>query len=267
VSLTVGSLFSGIGGLELGLERAGFGPVLWQAEADPFCRRVLERRWPAAQRLADVRDVRADRVERAELVCGGFPCQDLSVAGKGAGIHGARSGLWFEFRRVVDETQPAVVVVENVAHGRDRWLPYVCGDLAELGYVPAAVVVPAGSVGAPHARARAFVVADTDGEFLRLIQQRPAARRAPRGVRDGGQAEPVDAREGRPAPAASHWAAAPRVGRVGDGVSGGLDAAADRADRLRVLGNAVVPQVAEALGRAIIASMQEKPWAAPRKTA
>lgn len=255
MTLTIGSLFSGIGGLELGLERAGLGPVIWQAECDPFALRVLERHWPEAQRVHDVHDVSPATVERADIICGGFPCQDLSVAGKGAGLDGSRSGLWREFHRVVDECQPAVVVVENVAHGISRWLSPVCDDLAELGYVPAPVVLSAGRVGAPHYRARAFVVADTDGQFLRLVQQRAPARRSARAVRDEGQAEPVDHGQSRGSTLASAWRAKPDVGGVGNGVPAGLDMRSQRADRLRVLGNAVVPQVAEAIGRAILASI------------
>lgn len=252
-ALTIGSLFAGIGGLELGLERAGLGPVLWQAESDPFCRDVLARHWPDVHRYHDVREISGGDGERPDLICGGFPCQDLSVAGRGAGIDGPRSGLWREFARIVDAFRPALVVVENVTHGQRRWLPTVCGDLAELGYVPTAVTIPAGAVGAPHVRARTFVVADTDGQFLRLVEQRDAAR-PPERVRDEGEAEPLDDGRIGDAALAPHWSAAPRVDRVGDGIPGRLDDARYRTDRLRVLGNAVVPQVAEALGRAIVAS-------------
>lgn len=251
----IGSLFSGIGGLELGLERAGLGPVSWQVEIDPFARSILEKHWPNARRFDDVCTFSAPRLElpRVSLICGGFPCQDVSVAGKGAGLEGARSGLWREFVRVVDEAQPEVVVVENVAQGLSRWLDVACDGLAALGYSPAAVVLPAGSVGAPHRRARAFVVADTNGQFLRLLEQRGPAR-SPDELRDGGQTVPVD--DGKPGHASrpSAWAALPDVGRMGDGLSGGVDAARARTDRIRVLGNAVVPQVAEVIGRMIVAS-------------
>lgn len=254
--LTIGSLFSGIGGLELGLERAGIGPVIWQCERDAYCRSVLAKHWPAVPCLRDVREVSPATVERAELICGGFPCQDVSVAGRGDGLAGERSGLWFEFRRIVDECQPSVVVVENVTHGQSRWLPRVCDELEELGYVPAPIVLPAGSVGAPHVRARTFVVADTDGQLVRLLEQWQPARPS-RGVRDEGQGVAVDAGEARRAAAPLHWAAAPVLGRVGDGLPAELDAS-DAADRIRALGNAVVPQVAEAIGRLIVDSVQNK---------
>lgn len=251
--MTIGSLFSGIGGLELGLERAGLGPVLWQCEIDPFALSVLERHWPHARRVRDVRDVSPATVEQVSTVCGGFPCQDVSVAGKGAGLAGERSGLWSEFRRVIDECQPSTVVVENVAQGISRWLPSVVGDLRELGYVPCPIVLSAGECGAPHRRARAFVVADTDGSVLRLVEQRQSGRSS-RGVRDEGQAVAVDDGSSRRPSGTSPWASLPRVGGMGDGVPGRVDAARQRADRLRVLGNAVVPQVAEVIGRIIVAA-------------
>ena len=94
--MTFGSLFAGIGGLDLGLERAGM-ECRWQIEIDAFCVRVLTRRWPEIKRYGDIRTITGDELERVDLMCGGFPCQDLSQAGKRAGIEGARSGLWFEF--------------------------------------------------------------------------------------------------------------------------------------------------------------------------
>ena len=246
--MRIGSLFSGIGGLELGLERARVGRTIWQAESDPFCRSVLARHWPQAHRLEDVRDVSPRTVERVDLICGGFPCQDVSVAGKGAGLDGERSGLWREFARVIDECGPAFVIVENVAHGRGRWLPRVLADLSALGYVPAPLTVSAGDVGAPHARARTFVIADTDGLAVRYLEQWGSPRRA-QGVRPAGQGVALDASASRGPPIPPAWITPPDVDRMGDGLSPGLDRA-----RLRALGNAVVPQVAQAVGLVLLAS-------------
>jgi site-specific DNA-cytosine methylase len=157
---TIGSLFSGIGGLELGLERAGVGRVVFQVELDPFCRAVLEKHWPGVDRsVVDVRAASASVLPRVDVLCGGFPCQDLSAAGKGAGLAGARSGLWFEFRRLVAELAPSYAVVENVASGAKRWLCEVRSGLHELGYRTTALGISAADVGAPHRRERIFVVA------------------------------------------------------------------------------------------------------------
>src|SRR6187200_1732128 len=101
--MTIGSLFAGVGGLELGLEWAGLGPTLWQVEQDKFCRAVLEKHWPQAERFDDVCTVGSANLAPVQLICGGFPCQDVSSAGKGAGLAGERSGLWREFARVVRE--------------------------------------------------------------------------------------------------------------------------------------------------------------------
>jgi len=108
------SLFAGIGGLELGLERAGLGTTRWQVELEPFNRKVLAAHWPDAERFADVRDVSAEDFPGCDVICGGFPCQDISSAGKGEGIDGQRSGLWREFARLIGEIRPRIVVVENV---------------------------------------------------------------------------------------------------------------------------------------------------------
>jgi DNA (cytosine-5)-methyltransferase 1 len=111
--MNIGSLFAGIGGLELGLERAGLGPTLWQVEKDPFCRSVLERHWPDAERYDDVTTVDPAELAPVDLICGGFPCADISLAGKGLGLAGAQSGLWWEFARIVRGAMPRWVVVEN----------------------------------------------------------------------------------------------------------------------------------------------------------
>ncbi len=165
MALTIGSLFSGIGGLELGLERAGLGPVVFQAESDPYCRRVLAKHWPEATRYEDVRDI-DDRAQRPDVICGGFPCQDISNAGKRAGMAGERSGLWGEFARIIRELRPRFVVVENVSALLGRGLGDVLGDLAACGYDAQWDCIPAAAIGAPHRRDRVFVIAwrvsDTD---------------------------------------------------------------------------------------------------------
>ena len=123
---------------ELGLERSGGFETVAQCEIDPFCRRVLAKHWPNVRRYEDVRELTADVLARdgigVDAICGGFPCQDISFAGKGAGLAGERSGLWREYARLIRELRPAVVIVENVSALLSRGLGDVLGDLAALGY-------------------------------------------------------------------------------------------------------------------------------------
>lgn len=306
LTLTIGSLFSGIGGLELGLEWAGLGPVLWQVERDPYCQRVLAKHWPNAERFDDVRTVGASVLRPVDVICGGFPCQDISFAGAGAGIAGARSGLWFEYARIVRELRPRFVVVENVAALLSRGMGEVLGSLASLGYDARWDCISAASVGAPHLRERIFIVAHArivrseDDEFAGENWKTPwRAQPGPSctpqvadAERDGCASGLVDARsgalgnapstEGERGPAlwptpttegnrnragalaeigrrtsnrsramdGDGWAIEPDVGRVADGIPA-------RVDRLRALGNAVVPQCAEVVGRVVRAIHDE----------
>lgn len=186
--VTIGSLFSGIGGLDLGLERAGLGPVAWQVERDAWCRKILGWHWPHARSFVDVRKVGRSNLSSVDLVCGGFPCQDLSSAGRGAGLAGAKSGLWGEFRRIVEEIEPPIVVVENVASGARRWLPFVRRDLHLLGFRTRALAISAFDVGAPHKRERVFVLA-THADRILLREQSGRSL----GARWGGPGESRDA--------------------------------------------------------------------------
>lgn len=227
-NLTIGSLFSGIGGLELGLEQAGLGPVLWQVEIESARRAVLAKHWPLATRHSDVRT--ATRLPRVGIVCGGFPCQDVSDAsrGRGGGITGKKSGLWREYARIVSEIRPRFVVVENVAGAAvQKWLPTVRRDLHLLGYRTRAFRIDAREVGAPHARARIFVVGDSDAK--------------------GEPVGPIDAQMARlpEAPGFGRcWREPkPRTLRVADGVPRRMDR-----ERVRMLGDAVVPECARLAG-------------------
>ncbi len=221
--MRIGSLFSGIGGLELGLERAGVGTVAWQCEADPYCRRVLAKHWPGVPIFDDVRAL-TDPPD-CEVLCGGWPCQDISEIGRGIGIAGERSGLFFEFMRIVCLVRPQLVVMENVPALTVRGLGAVLSELATSGLDAQWGCLSAAGVGAPHLRRRIFIVAYPKRHRLEGF--------------NNGRTETPPA-FGR----AWHcwWEAEPGVGRVANGVSG-------RVDRLRALGNAVVPQVAEQVGR------------------
>lgn len=337
-------LFSGIGGFSLGLERAGFETVAF-CEPNPFCQAVLKHHWPTVPVYEDVRELSADRLANDgitfDAICGGFPCQDISVAGKGAGLAGARSGLWWEFHRLIAETRPKWVIAENVSALRSRGLDEVLGSLAALGYDAEWHCIPASAVGAPHRRDRIWIVAypnnygrvsaentegDSEGndgsqagansakQFARSSDMGSDIRRSTpetladadseqqqsmlnrSGLEGSGEAAPAgqmdsyvpssrrdgawesdvadsscprlergewlrnvaEKTSGRPSSAdgaitersanggrQSHpWHSEPGVGRVADGVP-------NRMDRLRALGNAVVPQIPEIIGRII----------------
>ena len=281
-SLTIGSLFAGIGGLELGLEWAGLGPTVWQVEQDPFCQRVLAKHWPDAERFDDVRTVGALNLGPVDLVCGGFPCQDLSYAGKGAGLAGTRSGLWTEYARIVGELLPRFVVVENVAALAARGLATVLGDLAALGYDAVWLPVRAADVGAPHRRERLFIVAYADRSRQLQSEGCQHGKRGWLGDRnqdladadgqhdDRGRLGPGFLSERRPkATRLQGRRSQSGMGREHAGFSAWLDrgfpagpsevakaweaprtikACPDRPARLKALGNAVVPQVAYIVG-------------------
>lgn len=160
---TAGSLFTGIGGIDLAFAAAGFD-VRWQVEIDPYCRRVLEkhapRYWPNAKLHEDVKHVGCEQLETVDVLFGGFPCQDISVAGKRAGIAvGTRSGLWFEFVRIIGELRPRMVLLENVTGINVLGGTTVIGDLAEIGYDAVWFPLRASDAGAPHRRERWFCVA------------------------------------------------------------------------------------------------------------
>lgn len=201
-AMRVLDLFSGIGGFSLGLERAGMRTVGF-CEIEPFCRAVLRKHWPHVHQWEDIRELQADdileRVGRPDLICGGFPCQDISCAGKGEGLGGARSGLWWHMFRIVSALHPAWVLAENVPALRTRGSDEVIAALEAEGYTVEPLVVGAEHVGAPHKRHRVWIVAhrarDTrptgascqPPRFAILWKQRrPASRRSDRAGNCGG---------------------------------------------------------------------------------
>jgi len=228
--MTVGSLFAGIGGFDLGFERAGFD-VRWQVEIDPFCSAVLRKHWPNVKRLKDVRRCGGRNLEAVDVICGGFPCQDVSFAGTGQGLDGTRSGLWREFARIVGELRPRYVIVENVAGLTARGLGRVLADLASFGLDAVWSSVSACALGAPHVRRRLFIVAYADSLNGRP-QLRDSTTRAFR---------PLQAFDGF-ASARAGWGARlenpSALYRGADGVPFGME-------RNRAVGNAVLPQAAQ----------------------
>lgn len=308
-------LFSGIGGFALGLERAGHETVAF-CEIEPYCRAVLKKHWPAIPCYEDIRLLTAERLAAdgiaVDAICGGFPCQDISFAGKAAGIEGERSGLWSDYRRLIGELRPRYVIVENVSALLSRGLDKVLGDLAALRYDAEWHCIPASAVGAPHRRDRVWIVAyprsgGRDARDLRqsgdngqslgqgrsTITTQSSEASAPLADPDSGRrrsdtprgndADRADAgwQEADSLPRAiceasgtrsvadasgpdvegqritvriqaersafggsSWWSIEPDMGRVAHGVS-------SRVDRLKGLGNAVVPQIPEIIGLAI----------------
>jgi DNA (cytosine-5)-methyltransferase 1 len=241
-------LFSGIGGFSLGLERAGFKTVAF-CEIDPFCRRVLAKHWPEVPCYDDVRELnaarlRADGIGRIDAICGGFPCQDISIAGKGAGLAGERSGLWSEYARLVGELRPAFVIVENVAALLGRGLGTVLGDLATLGYDAEWHCIPASAVGAHHRRDRVWIVAYAD-EGGALVQR----RHGDRDDEERNAETPLQERQNIIARlvVSGWWTPEPELGRLADGIHTSVDRS-----RLAALGNSVVPQIPELIGRALL---------------
>lgn len=233
-------LFSGIGGMSLGLERAGMTTVGF-CEIDPFCRAVLKKHWPDVWCHDDVRTLDL-REGVADVVAGGFPCQDISNAGKHAGLAGQRSGLWSELLRTIRVVRPQFAIVENVAALLGRGMGTVLGDLAAIGYDAEWDCVSACSLGAPHARERVFLVAHAN-----------SGRRCASWSREV-EAAPTDCviTSDQFAAAASgitYWANEPGVPRVVDGVP-------NLVDRSIALGNSLVPQIPDLIGRAIMSAAQ-----------
>ena len=247
--MTIGSLFSGIGGFDLGLERAGM-KIKWQVEIDEFCNRVLEKHWPDVKRYRDIKEIGGEELEPVDVVCGGFPCQPFSAAGKRRSKQDDRY-LWPEMLRVISTVRPTWVVGENVAGIISLALDDVLADLEDAGYSCGSLVIPACAVNAPHRRDRVWIVAhrnsskqtsaDTDCEHRKESDRRHQLGQTRRKMPSGWSLDESLWQE--------TWIqAATRICRVDDGLPGRLD----RAKRLKALGNAVVPQIVEIIGRAIM---------------
>lgn len=237
-----GSLFSGIGGLDLGLERAGMS-CAWQVEKDEFCQRVLAKHWPDVARYGDVTALTGAELEPVECLAGGFPCQDISSSGKKVGLAGQRSGLWYHYARLIRVLRPRFVIVENVADLFTRGFSIVLSDLASEGYRCEWALIPAASFGSPQRRFRLFIVADSGGGGCEGVPESDGVPKA-RFFRAESwpDADGLALAEHRAQEAASV------VRRVGDGLSAGVD----RTRRVRGLGNAVVPQVGEWIGARVM---------------
>ena len=261
--LRVLDLFSGIGGFSLGLERTGGFETVAFCEIDPFCRRVLARHWPNVKRYEDVRkltsDVLArDGIDRVDVITGGFPCQDISVAGKQRGMgEGTRSGLWSEIVRLIGELRPRYVIVENVAallagpsEKRGGWFGRILGDLAECGYNAEWENIPASALGAPHRRERVWIVAyPVQGVCKNSILSHQHYVPVIPDWEGTGEIYSLF-RRGRGGPVSDRRSLRDDAGFPA------------QVDRIAACGNAVVPQIPELIGNAILASMLEREAAA-----
>jgi DNA (cytosine-5)-methyltransferase 1 len=229
-SLNVLDLFSGIGGFSLGLEQAGMTTAAF-CEIDPFCRRILRQHWPTTPIYEDIKQLTArrlthDGISPIDLICGGYPCQPFSVAGRRRGESDPRH-LWPEMYRLIRELRPRWVVCENVAGHVELGLDAVLADLDAAGYTATPFIIPACSVGAPHRRDRVWIVAHS--RRIRLV-------------------ETAEARIVADVPHRALCWDFPTPFTVGsdDGIPAWME-------RTKALGNAVVPQIPEIIGRAILA--------------
>jgi len=239
--IKVGSLFSGIGGFELGF-KAVFKhhcKTVWQVEKEPFCQKILKQHFPESVIYDDVLTVGLHNLEPVDVIMGGFPCQSISLAGKMEGLQNEKkSGLWWEMFRIISELRPRIVLLENVANVIRLGGTDVVGSLAQIGYSCEWTIVRASDFGAPHRRARWFCVAYTDSAFvkrggmsIRTQQEQPNINGDSRGQ--------------------SLWSYSnlpkPTICGMDDGIPRKLDSSTNkiRKERLKALGNAIVPQCAE----------------------
>ena len=317
---SIGSLFSGIGGIEIGFKREGF-ETKWFIENDEYCQAVLRKHWPDVPIYGDISTIDFTRLEPVDILTGGFPCQDISCANpKGKGIEGERSGLWSYYTEAIRVLRPRYAVIENVPNIANKGLNIVLRDLAEIGYDAEWDIISARAVGACHLRRRLFIVAFSHcdgllcGQTQIFTNQRGIGTFCEAGAssedvadsdelngNDGGcragtvrmeRSEKVELRGGEedmgdttiqrlpqpetseqplaifdaergslqlrelreqnmqgiwrrdPADEPCEWSTESRVGRMADGIQ-------KRVDRLKCLGNAVVPQVAQFIARRI----------------
>ena len=260
-------LFSGIGGFSLGLERSGGFETVAFCEIEPFCQKVLAKHWSKVPCYDDIRTLTAERLAAdgiaVDAICGGFPCQDLSMAGKQRGITGERSGLWGQYARIVGELRPQLFIVENVTNllngERGSWFSRFLRDVASLGYDAIWRCIPASEIGAAHGRDRVWIVAYPAGE--RAVRLETLLTKICSEIHNQG-ASPWCATEVGLLPSLAELLAGSDedFSRNDDGLSAAMDG-------LKGCGNAVVPKIPELIGRAILASSPDLFIEAPKPKA
>ncbi|MCP3683372.1 MAG: DNA cytosine methyltransferase [bacterium] len=260
-------LFSGIGGFRLGAEWAGMKfDKEYHSDIDEYANKVYAQHFPKSKQLGDITKIDFEKLKDGNefLISGGFPCQDISIAGKGEGIEGKRSGLWSEMWRAIRVLRPRFAIIENVSAITFRGLDRVLADLAEIGYSAEWQDIRAEDVDAPHRRERIWIVAypeqarwreRANGERIGFAMQ--GRREASNNLSDSGEAQGIMAYpseqglegqepEGRDRgqqgllTERSQWPVEPSICRVVNGLP-------NRSHRLRCLGNSIVPQIAQLL--------------------
>lgn len=264
--MKVGELFAGIGGFGLGLERSGM-KVAWQVEKDDFCNKVLAKHWPDVKRYGDIYECGKHNLESVDLICGGFPCTPFSQAGKRRGKEDDRY-LWPEMVRIISELKPRWVIGENVVGILNMGFEDMLSALGNIGYEIEVFVIPACAVDAQHRRDRVWIVANTNsGRWL------PGNKEIQHNKKNNGKREISSTATGEGSNVSNsnkfngnksrfrtskipqfeasglqrlrNWESEPGIRRVVDGVP-------NRLHRLKCLGNAVVPQIVEVIGKAIL---------------
>jgi len=248
-------LFSGIGGFSLGMERTGGFQTVAFCEQSPFCRAVLQKHWPTVPIYPDIKNLTYDGLKRngisaVDIITGGFPCQDISHAGKQAGIiHGKRSSLWNEYLRLIGDIRPQFAVVENVPNlltgDRGSWFGRLLGDLAEIGYDAEWHCISASQLGYYHKRNRIWIVAYPCGERRQNIFTQTQINKFLEAYKKGYA-----------------LCAIPPIPRINeiypDGISGDIrfhDGVSARVAQFKAFGNAIIPDIAELLGRLIMSTI------------
>jgi len=236
-------LFAGIGGFSLGLEATGGFETTAFCELDKKAQLVLNKHWPDVPIYEDIKELTYERLQAdgnvPSVITGGFPCQDISCAGKAKGILAERSGLWSEMFRLIRDVRPTWAIIENVSALRSKGLTLVLQNLCEIGYMCEWHCIPASAVGAPHQRDRIWIIANPNSKRLQGHSEEL-----------GGSCEVRTQETPRllsGIPRADFWAVEPNVGRVAHGIP-------KRVDRLKQLGNSVVPQIPYLLGCAILST-------------
>jgi DNA (cytosine-5)-methyltransferase 1 len=273
------SLFSGIGGIELGLERAGGFETVGFCEIDKHCHKILSQHWPEVPIFTDVNTLsRKDIPEGVDVITGGFPCTDVSYAGNAKGLfdengNRTRSGLWKEYARIIDEFRPRFCIIENVGYLRKNGLGIVLADLARIGYDAEWHTITADSAGYPHQRERLFIISYPrgqrfngnfgEGRFVQADEERsnsPLDSERQECEPEFGEVRKILSRGTFDRIRSSYpdeRAHVSSVRRVTNGVPSKLDES-KRKQRIKQLGNAVVPRIAEIIGKAIMENLEQK---------